>query len=131
MCNTFHACQPSVNLKRRPIRNLRGNQQAGTREKCYASRPLGRDFDFLRGLAPGRLGEFSIEKYEKKRESFGHSPAKFQGGAMRFSGEQSPGAGTVPEKKMASTLVFLLRGTVNSELEIFKITQNTTSEAKE
>ena len=42
-------------------------------------------FDFLRGLAPGDLDEFSSEKYEKKRESFGHSPAKFESGAMRFS----------------------------------------------
>ena len=41
-------------------------------------------FDFR--LAPGRLDGFSIEKYEKKRESFGHSFAKFQSGAVRFSG---------------------------------------------
>ena len=34
-------------------------------------------------------------------------------------------------QKLVSTLVHLLRGTVNSELEIFKIAQNTTSEAKE
>ena len=94
MCNTFHSCQPSVNLKRSPIRNLKDDQQAGTREKCYASRPLGRDFDFLRRLAPGRLDEFLIEKYEKKRESFGHCPANFQSGAMRFSSD-----GAVPEKK--------------------------------
>ena len=36
-----------------------------------------------------------------------------------------------PFKKLASTLVLLLRGTINSELEIFKIAQNTTPEAKE
>ena len=63
------------------------------------------DFDFLRGLALGRLDGFLIEKYEKKRESFGHSPAKFESVAMRFSGKNHPGAGVV--QKLVSTLVFL------------------------
>ena len=42
------------------------------------------DFDFLRGLAPGRLDGFSIGKYEKNRESFNLSAAKFERGAMRY-----------------------------------------------
>ena len=64
------------------------------------------DFDFLRGLlAPGRLDGFSIEKNEKKRESFGHSPTKFESGAMRFSGKNRPSTGAV--QKLVSTLVLL------------------------
>ena len=46
-----------------------------------------------------------------------------------FLRKNCPGAGTVP--KLPPTLVLLLRGTVNSELEIFEIAENTTSEAKE
>ena len=42
------------------------------------------DFDFLRGLAPGRLDGFAIGRYEKKRESFDLYAAKFENGAMRF-----------------------------------------------
>ena len=42
------------------------------------------DFDFLRGLAPGRLNGFSIGRYEKNRESFDFHAAKFESGAMRF-----------------------------------------------
>ena len=48
------------------------------------------DFDFLRGLAPGRLDGFSIERYEKNRGSFDLYAAKFESGAMRFWGEKSP-----------------------------------------
>ena len=40
------------------------------------------DLDFLRGLAPGRLDGFSIGRYE----SFDLNAAKFESGAMRFSG---------------------------------------------
>ena len=43
------------------------------------------DFEFLRGLAPNLLDGLSIERYEKKRESFGLSAAKFESGMMRFS----------------------------------------------
>ena len=46
-----------------------------------------------------------------------------------FLGKNRPAAGSV--QKLLSTLVLLLRGTVNSDLEIFKIAQNTTSEGKE
>ena len=56
------------------------------------------DFDFLRGLAPGRLDGFSIGRYEKKRESFDLYAAKFENGAMRFWGEKSPGAGTLSKQ---------------------------------
>ena len=42
------------------------------------------DFDFLRGLAPGRLDGFSIGRYEKNCESFDLHAAKFESGAMRF-----------------------------------------------
>ena len=48
------------------------------------------DFDFLRGLAPGRLDGFSIGRYEKNRESFDLYAAKFESGAMRFWREKSP-----------------------------------------
>ena len=87
------------------------------------------DFDFLRGLAPGPLDELSIEK---ESESFSHSPGKFEGGAMRFFCGGGGGGGGITRgnhpaleqfKKLASTFVLLLRGTVNSELEIFKIAQ--------
>ena len=56
------------------------------------------DFDFLRGLAPGRLDGFSIGRYEKKRESFDLYVAKFENGARRFWGEKSPGAGTLSKQ---------------------------------
>ena len=48
------------------------------------------DFDFLRGIAPGRLDGFSIERSEKNRGSFELYAAKFESGAMRFLGEKSP-----------------------------------------
>ena len=48
------------------------------------------DFDFLRGLAPGRLDGFSIGRYEKNRESFDLYAAKFESGAMRFWREKLP-----------------------------------------
>ena len=48
-----------------------------------------RDFDFLRGLAPGRLDGFSIGRYEKNRKSLDLYAVKFEIGAMRFLGEKS------------------------------------------
>ena len=42
------------------------------------------DFDFLPGLAPGRLDGFSIGRYEKNRESFDLYAVKLKSGAMRF-----------------------------------------------
>ena len=56
------------------------------------------DFDFLRGLAPGRLDGFSIGRYEKNGESFDLYAAKFENGAMRFWGGKSPGAGTLSKQ---------------------------------
>ena len=56
------------------------------------------DFDFLRGLAPGRLDGFAIGRYEKNRESFDLHAAKFESGAMRFLGENRPGAGTLSKQ---------------------------------
>ena len=56
------------------------------------------DFDFLRGLAPGRLDGFSIGRYEKNRESFDLHAAKFESGAMRFWGGNRPGAGTLSKQ---------------------------------
>ena len=56
------------------------------------------DFDFLRGLAPGRLDGFSIGRYDKNRESFDLHAAKFESGAMRFWGENGSGAGTLSKQ---------------------------------
>ena len=52
----------------------------------YSSRSNTVGFDFLRGLALGRLDGFSIGRYEKKRESFDLYATKFESGAMRFYG---------------------------------------------
>ena len=56
------------------------------------------DFDFLRGLASGRLDGFSIGRYEKNRESFDLYAVKFESGAMRFWGENRPSAGTLSKQ---------------------------------
>jgi len=67
------------------------------------------DFDFLRGLAPGRLDRFSIARYEKKRESFDFHAAKFESGAKRSDailGENRPAL--EPFQNKVSSLVFLL-----------------------
>ena len=56
------------------------------------------DFDFLRGLAPGRLDGFSIGRYEKNRESFDLYAAKFESGAMRFWVKNRPGAGILSKQ---------------------------------
>ena len=44
------------------------------------------DFDFLRGLATGRLDGFSIGRYEKNHESFDLYAAKFESRACDFGG---------------------------------------------
>ena len=56
------------------------------------------DFDFLRGLAPGRLDGFSIGRYEKNRESFDLYAAKSESGALRFWGKNRSGAGTLSKQ---------------------------------
>ena len=66
------------------------------------------DFDFLRGLAPGRLDGFSIERYEKKRESFDLYAAKFESGAMRFWEEKLPGAGTLSKQGFLPCLSIIM-----------------------
>ena len=59
---------------------------------CFPVARILWDFDFLRGLAPGRLDGFSIGRYEKNRKSFDLYAAKFESGAMRFWG----GGGNCP-----------------------------------
>ena len=54
-----------------------------------------RDFNFLRGPAPGRLDGFSNGRHKKNRESFDLYAAKFESGAIRFWGKNRPGAGTL------------------------------------
>ena len=49
-------------------------------------------------LAPGRLDGFSIGRYEKNCESFDLYAAKFESGAMRFWGENRPGAWTLSKQ---------------------------------
>ena len=56
------------------------------------------DFDFLRGLAPGRLDGFSIGRYEKDRESFDLYASKFESGASVME----------PFQNKVSSLVLLL-----------------------
>ena len=46
-----------------------------------------------------------------------------------FLGRNRPGAGAL--QKLPSPLSLCLRGTANREVEIFKIAENTTSEARE
>ena len=65
------------------------------------------DFDFLRGLAPGRLDGFSIGRYEKNRGSFDLYAAKFESGAMRFFGGKIAPA-LEPFQNKVSSLVLLL-----------------------
>ena len=78
------------------------------------------DFDFLRGLAPGRLDGFSIGRYEKNRKSFDLYAAKFESGAMRaiLGGKIAPAL--EPFQNKDSSLVLLLYGTVNGELKFIQ-----------
>ena len=77
------------------------------------------DFDFLRGLAPGRLDGFSIGRYEKNRKSFDLYAAKFESRAMRFWGEKIAPA-LEPFQNKDSSLVLLFYGTVNVELKFIQ-----------
>ena len=98
-------CQPQMtsNRQQEAISRL-----AHLKSVTHFDRSEGWEFDFLRGLSPGRL-----------RESFGHFLPSLKAERCDFLGKNRSGAGAV--QKLASTLVLLLRGTVNSELEIFKI----------
>ena len=63
--------------------------------------PLARilwDFDFLRGLAPGRLDGFSIGRYEKNRKSFDLYAVKFEIERCVFWGKNRSGAGTLSKQ---------------------------------
>ena len=76
------------------------------------------DFDFLRGLAPGRLDGFSIGRYGKNRESFDLYAAKFESGAMRFWWEKSPRRWN-PSKQGFHPCPSLIK-TVNRELKFIQ-----------
>ena len=54
---------------------------------------------------------------------------KFESGAMRFSGEKSPGAGA--PQNISFHPGPSIKATVKGVLDIFKIAQNTISEVKE
>ena len=87
------------------------------------------DFDFLRGLAPGRLDGFSIGRYEKNRESFELYAAKFESGAMRFWGEKSLRRWN-PFKTRIPPLSFYYMEQSTANSNSFKIAQKTAFEAK-
>ena len=87
------------------------------------------DFDFLRGLAPGRLDGFSIGRYEKNRESFDLYAAKFESGAMRFWRKKSPRRWN-PIKTRIPPLSFYYKEQSTANSNSFKIAQKTAFEAK-
>ena len=87
------------------------------------------DFDFLRGLAPGRLDGFSIGRYEKNRESFDLYAAKFESGAMRFWREKIAPA-LEPFKTRFPPLSFYYKEQSTANSNSFKIVQKTAFEAK-
>ena len=87
------------------------------------------DFDFLRGLAPGRLDGFSIGRYKKNRESFDLYAAKFESGAMRFWGEKSLRRWN-PFKTRIPLLSFLYMEQSTANSNSFKISQKTAFEVK-
>ena len=77
------------------------------------------DFDFLRGLAPVRLDEFSIGRYQENCESFDLNAAKFESGAMRFCRRKIARALEVFQNK-DSTPVYLLICYINDELKLIQ-----------
>ena len=87
------------------------------------------DFDFPRGLAPGRLDGFSIGRYEKNRESFDLYAAKFESKAMRFWGKKSPWRWNAFKTRFPPlSLYYKEQSTANSNS--FKIAQKTAFETK-
>ena len=80
------------------------------------------DFDFLRGLAPGRLDGFSIGRCEKNCESFDLYAAKFESGAMRLLGEKSLRR-WIPFKTRIPPLSFLYMEQSTANSNSFKIAQ--------
>ena len=87
------------------------------------------DFDFLRGIAPGRLDGFSIGRYENNRESFDLYAAKFESGAERFWGEKSLRRWN-PFKTRIPPLSFYYMEQLTANSISFKIAQKTAFEAK-
>ena len=53
------------------------------------------DFDFLRGLAPGRLDGFLIEMYERNSVPFGFLLRGLKAERCDFVDENRPGTGAV------------------------------------
>ena len=82
---------------------------AGTLESCYAFLSLEYCgiLIFVRGLARGRVDGFSIGRYEEKRVSFDLNAAKFESGAMRFSGGGGVGGGNRTGARALSKQRFL------------------------
>ena len=79
--------------------------------------PLARilwDFDFLRGLAPGRLDGFSIGRYKKNRKSFDLYAVKFKIGALRFLGGKIAPALEPFQNKFSSLVTLLLHSSEHS-----------------
>ena len=70
-------------------------------------------FTYLVSNSVSKAVRFSIGRYEKKREFFDLFAAKFESGAMRFSGGIRSGAG--PFQNMDFALVILFLGTVNRQ----------------
>ena len=87
------------------------------------------DFDFLGGLATGRLDGFSIGRYETNRESFDLYAAKFESGAMRFWGGKSLRRWN-PFKTRVPPLSFYYVEQSTANSNSFKIAQKTAFEAK-
>ena len=87
------------------------------------------DFDFLRGLALGRLDGFSIGRYEKNPESFDVYAVKCESGAMRFLGEKSLRRWN-PFKTLIPPFSFLDMEQSTANSNSFNITQKTAFEVK-
>ena len=60
------------------VQSQRGNQQDGFELAHDSTTWKVWDFDFLQGLAPGRLDGFSIERYERNLVPFGLSVGGFE-----------------------------------------------------
>ena len=92
------------------------------------------DFDFLRGLAPGRLDGFSIGRYEKNRESFDLYAAKFESKAMRFGGKKIAPAlerfQTLSKQGFHPSLSLYYKEQSTANSNSFKIAQKTAFETK-
>ena len=99
----------------------------------HSSRSNTQDFNFLGGLAPGRLDGFSrighVGKSEKNRESFDLYAKKFESGAMRFWMEKSHRRWN-PFETRFPPLSFYYKEQSTANSNSLKIAQKTTFEAK-